>query len=286
MNELVKTNNTTLSIASEQLEFTDNQIAVLEHLGVSAASTADLNVFFHAAKRTGLDPFAKQIYMISRQGKQTIQTGIDGYRVVGHREAAKRGETVSVSAPHWGNDDGRWFEFWSKKWGFPTAARITVYRNGQPFTAVALFDEYAGRKYDGGLNSMWSSRPAGQLAKCAEALAWRMAFPQDLAGIYTAEEMEQADNNVQAPAYDAPTATPAVDWEAELAKVTNSEEARALYSKLPTAELKSKCVELGKRLVEQENNTDDIVDAEVVEDAKLTLSREEIAEASSNNLFD
>src|SRR5699024_10917974 len=55
-------------------------------------------------------------------------------------------------------------------------------------------DEYAQKTRNGTLTQMWQQRPAGQLSKCAEALAWRMAFPQDLAGMYTAEEMHQATN--------------------------------------------------------------------------------------------
>jgi hypothetical protein len=75
------------------------------------------------------------------------------------------------------------------------AAKVTVWRDGEPFTAVAMFEEYKQLKSGGRLNSMWEQRPAGQIAKCAEALAWRMAFPQDLSGIYSDDEMDQADNH-------------------------------------------------------------------------------------------
>jgi phage recombination protein Bet len=191
-----------LALNGDQSYWNDQQLAVLRHMGVENAPEGDLMVFHHICQRTGLDPFARQIHMIGRNAKDqrtnqwvtkyTIQTGIDGFRLIGRRAANATGQTISVEAPEWAAEDGTWRPVWSPKWGFPIAARVTIKRGGEPFTAVALFDEYKQTKRDGGLTSMWAQRPAGQLAKCAEALAWRMAFPQDLAGLYTDDEMGQA----------------------------------------------------------------------------------------------
>lgn len=197
----------TLAVTADQEEFTDKQRKALEHIGVQDATDGDLQVFFHVCQRTGLDPFARQIYMIGRQSserdeggnwtkvtKQTIQTGIDGYRLIGRRAADARRQRISVSAPEWAHEDGTWRPVWRTAWGVPVAARFTIMRDDEPFTAVALFDEYKQTKRGGELTQMWQQRPAGQIAKCAEALAWRMAFPQDLSGIYVEEEMHQAEN--------------------------------------------------------------------------------------------
>lgn len=191
--QLATTHGTDLTIAEDQIAFTPQQEAALRHAGVNAPA-ADLTVFFHQCKRTGLDPFARQIYMIARQGKQTIQTGIDGFRLIARRATDATNGTLGYKPTLWMTDQGQWLEVWPFDTA-PVAAKVTVIRNGGEFPAIAMFREYAGRKRDGSLTQMWDNRKAGMLAKCAEALALRMAFPQDLSGLYTADEMQQADNH-------------------------------------------------------------------------------------------
>lgn len=190
---------TALSIQPGQTEFNEAQMAALQQLGLRGASRADAAVFFHQAVRTGLDPFARQIYMIERKGKQTIQTGIDGFRLVARRAVQASGEAFGYEDTVWCGTDGQWTDVWLKKEP-PAAAKVTVIRNGQRFPAVALFEEYAGRKGDGSLTQMWQTKGALMLAKCAEALALRKAFPQDLSGLYTSDEMQQAGNPAPQPA--------------------------------------------------------------------------------------
>lgn len=188
---------TALTITDDQQEFTPAQVATLRQIGVENASREDLAVFFHVSRRTGLDPFARQIYMVGRWSQQgtkfTIQTGIDGYRLIARRAVDRTRETLGYSDTLWCGEDGKWTDVWLSKQP-PAAAKVTVLRNGEPYPAVALFSEYAQTKRDGSLTQMWADKGALMIAKCAEALALRKAFPQDLSGIYTAEEMAQADN--------------------------------------------------------------------------------------------
>lgn len=168
-----------LTITDDQASFTPDQLAAL----AIDASPRDLAVFLHIVQRTHLDPFAGQVRMFWTDDRWTIQAGIDGLRLVGRRAADESGETIEVDAPLWGHPDDGWVTAWKSEWGNPVAASVTIRRGAAAVTAVALFDEYAA----GG--TAWTRRPAGQLAKCAEALAWRMAFPQDLSGVYTDDEL-------------------------------------------------------------------------------------------------
>lgn len=182
-----------LVISTDQKGFTPQQVAVLRQLGVDRANDGDLSVFFHQCVRTGLDPFAKQIYMVGRwdsranTNRYTIQTGIDGYRLIADRTGQYAGSDES----------------WVEKDGRPTSSTVTVHKvvNGVVcnFTATAHWDEYVQTGKEGKPMGLWAKMPHRMLAKCAEALALRKAFPQDLSGLYTAEEMSQADN-VPAPA--------------------------------------------------------------------------------------
>lgn len=193
--------STELAIRDGQQTFDAKQLAALEQLGVAGASRADQAIFFHQCVRTGLDPFLRQIYLIERQGKQTIQTGIDGFRLIARRAVDKRGETLGYERDEWCGEDGQWKDVWLSS-EHPAAARVTVLRDGHSFPAVALFSEYKATKRDGQLMSMWKNKPVLMLAKCAEALALRRAFPQDLSGLYTTDEM-----GTEAPE-DAPASDP------------------------------------------------------------------------------
>lgn len=194
---------TDLMIREDQTGFDAKQLAALTQLGVAGASNADLAVFFHYSRMTGLDPFLRQIYMIGRRVKegdswvtrQTIQTGIDGFRLISSRQDSGR----SMSPVEWLREsDMIWVGAWSIKWGYPVAARVTLTKgNGAMFTAVANFDEYK-QTVKGGTepNSMWKTKPALMIGKCAEALVLRMAYPQSLSGLYTEDEMPAPEGEV------------------------------------------------------------------------------------------
>lgn len=61
-----------------------------------------------------------------------------------------------------------------------------------PIFDEVSFAEYAGRKRDGSLNSMWASKGATMIRKVALCHALREAFPDDFQGLYGEEEMGKA----------------------------------------------------------------------------------------------
>jgi phage recombination protein Bet len=189
-----------LAIRPDQTEWTPAQSAVLRQSGISDDVTpAELSGFLHLCQRTQLDPFSRQIYLIGRKDKRagrtvfTPQTGIDGYRVIAHRVIAEARQQFGYEDTQWCDQSGRWRDVWLANEP-PAAARVTVIRNGHRFPAIALYREYVQTGWENKPTGLWGKMPASQLAKCAEALALRKAFPHDLAGVYTAEEMAQADN--------------------------------------------------------------------------------------------
>lgn len=156
---------------------TREQVDLVKRTVAKNATDDELALFIHVANKSGLDPFAKQVYAIKRGGAMTIQTGIDGFRLVASRTGQHAGTDEAVFEE---DDQGR-----------PIKATVTVWKivAGQrvPFAASARMSEYnAGQ-------GLWTKMPYAMLAKCAEALALRKAFPADLSGIYTNEEMAQAD---------------------------------------------------------------------------------------------
>ena len=151
---------------------------------------AELMLFAMVAQRSGLDPFAKQIYAIKRKGRLGFQVGIDGLRSI----AARTGEYDGQDAPVFGPD----CSCKTLLYKHPEVCTVNVYRKGisRPFPGQAYWHEYLPGE---GQDFQWRKMPHVMLAKVAEALALRKGFPWDpstntgIGGdIYTEDEMAQA----------------------------------------------------------------------------------------------
>ena len=180
------------SVVIQDVDFTPGQITTIKETVANGASDNELKLFLYQCSRTGLDPLSRQIHFIKRGGKATIQTGIDGFRAIAERTGHYAGNDDYLF-----NNDLTMYEMLKAKMESPITATATVYKivGGVrvSFSATAIWDAYCPK---GNESFMWKKMPYLMLGKCAEALALRKAFPNDLSGVYTDDEMAQA----QAPA--------------------------------------------------------------------------------------
>lgn len=191
--------------------YDQDQRGLIRQTFAPKATEQEFQLFIALCERTGLDPFKRHIYLVSRWSKEdnryvhAVQTSIDGFRA----KADQHGKYAGQIGPFWCGADGQWRDVWTANEP-PAAAKVGALRSDfqEPCWGVARFDAYAQRKKDGGLTSMWEKMPDVMLAKCAEALALRKAFPDDLGGLYTGDEMAQAAEVVDVE-NDAPTDAPA-----------------------------------------------------------------------------
>lgn len=171
----------TTAIAERPVEaMPKDQIDLIRRTVANGATNDELSLFLYDCQRRGIHPLDKLLHFTKRGGKYTPVTSIDFMR----SQAAASGEMAGSEDAVFSENDTR--ESWH-----PVSATVTVYRMTAgarfPYTATARWSEYCPDNAQ-----MWRKMPHTMLGKCAEALALRKAFPQQLAGLYSSEEMDQA----------------------------------------------------------------------------------------------
>lgn len=173
----------------DRLEFTAEQETMIRDMYMSGANPLEASVLLEIAKSRRLDPLKKQIHFVKRKGydgepdKWTAQVAIDGFRSIANDTGLYDGQDEP--------------EIIYDADGYVIAAKVRVYRRdiGRAFVGYAHFSEYCQLKSNGDATKMWAKMPRTMIAKCAEALALRKAFPEELGGLYTTDEMGQAEND-------------------------------------------------------------------------------------------
>lgn len=202
---------------------TDKEIQLVKQTVGADLTPTEFNLFIHMARNWRLDPLRRQIYAIlfirnrkskdehgkdqwTKERQVTYITGIDGYRAIADRtgcyrpgkvtvecdESEKHDQRnprgiVSATATVWKNAQGEWFEY-----------EATVYWDEfAPLKQVWEYSEEERKKvptdkYVLDTSGQWGKMGRHMLGKCAEALALRRGWPDDLAGLYVSEEMDRA----------------------------------------------------------------------------------------------
>lgn len=173
--------------SAEPLAFTAEQEQMIRDTFASGASAQEFRVLMEIARARRLNPLLRQIHFVKRwdgmkrRDVWSTQVSIDGLRAIAERTGKYDGQ----DEPDFAERDGKL-----------VACKVRVYRKdwARPAVGVAYWAEYVQTTKEGRPTQFWSRMPHIMLAKCAEALALRKAFPEDMSGLYVPEEMTQAEN--------------------------------------------------------------------------------------------
>ena len=185
---------------STRAALTREQVELVKRTVAKGATDDELALFLYQAQRTGLDPLSRQIHFIKRWSSDeqrmvgTVQTGIDGFRLIASRTGRYRPDDEAPRFEYLEGEDG---EGTTRRRLFSATVKVFTYHDETqvwyPVPAIAYFDEYVQTLKGGQPAATWRKMPHVMLSKCAEALACRKAFPAELSGIYAFEEFGRTE---------------------------------------------------------------------------------------------
>lgn len=228
---------TEYEVGGQMVKISPNLVRSYLVSGNGQVTDQEVMMFISLCKFQRLNPFLREAYLIKfRDNPATIVTGKEAFMKRAMRNPAYAGieAGVVVMLPDGLMDNrvgsivlkgetlvGGWAKVHVKGWAVPMMVTVS-------------FDEYVGRKSNGEVNQQWSTKPASMIRKVAVVQALREAFPEDLGGMYTAEERAVEDlpeDIITAPevmdADAAPVEQAAPAEEAKPAEVANKDDARA-----------------------------------------------------------
>lgn len=195
--------------------------------GGGAVTDQEIMMFMSLCRFQHLNPFLKEAYLIKYgNSPATIVTGKDVFTKRAKRNKDYAGKQAGIIV----TDSTGAVEEREGTLVLPGETIVggwaKVYIKGyeKPEYAAVSFNEYAGRKSNGELNSQWASKPATMIRKVALVQALREAFPEDYSGLYSPEEIPEASEIVledavgtipQEQPTPAPTPTPEQPQEAK-----------------------------------------------------------------------
>lgn len=280
---------TTQQAGALTVQTEEEVIRVLQNSLYPGANIGSVQMVLSYCQAAGLDPMQKPVHIVpmwdSKSGsmRDVVMPGVNLYRT----QASRTGRFAGMSDPEFGPMVEE--TLGGAKIRYPEWCRVVVKRmldNGTiaEFSATEYWVEnYAmkgGKEKSVAPNAMWTKRPRGQIAKCAEAQALRKAFPE-CGAQPTAEEMEGKQMNQEVDI--TPTGNAAAitqDWIAAVAGCTTTEEVTAVWQaglkeiqaandKVLYAEFKAAAAARGKELKQAANTVE-------MEPVKPELTPEEL----------
>lgn len=178
--------------------WTREQRELIKNTVAPGATDDELSMFLHVAAKSGLDPLRKQIHFTKMGGRIAFIADINGLQARAAKEPDYEGILHAVV---YEKDDfqvdattGEVTKHLSNPFGANgrlVGAWATVRRKGMlPFTSVVRFNEY-----DNPNNPLWKTKPAVMIDKCAKSTALRLAYPEQLGGIYEQAELDKEQHD-------------------------------------------------------------------------------------------